>query len=268
MAKTAATAAAAEDLKHNAVVHNFAEGYDGRGGEINAVHIAHHAFINHRRCVNVHRAHRLHGQVLVIFHLVEGGHINAVNLDNLLQKGLASARLTGALPRFISFHNLRHHLFALTNNSEVKEICQGLGVIHTGAAHDNQRVLLRALRCQNRHTAQVQHVQNIGITQLVLQGKAHNIAFLERFFRFQSAQGNVALTHLGFHINPRSIHALSLHTLLLIKQMIQNFKAQIAHAHLVNIGEGQANRGLNLVSRLNDAGEFAAGIARRLLHAA
>ena len=84
MAKTAATAAAAEDLKHNAVVHNFAEGYDGRGGEINAVHIAHHAFINYRRRKIVNRTHLFDGHVFVIFYLVEGGHINAVNVYNLL----------------------------------------------------------------------------------------------------------------------------------------------------------------------------------------
>ena len=268
MAEAAAAATAAENLQHNAVMNTFTKGHNGRSGKIHAVHVAYHTLINYSRRIFRHGLHCFNSIILVIFHLVEGGHVNAADLDNLLQEALASPRLTGTLPRLVGLHNLRHYLFALTNNGEVKKIGQGLRVIHTGTAHDHQWVLLGTLRCQNRHAAQIQHVQNIGIAQLILQGEAHNIAFLESLFGFQGAQGNLALTHFGLQINPGSIGTLRLHPLLLIEQVIQNFEAQIAHAHLIYIGEGQTNSGLHLVGRLDNAGKFATGVARRLLHAA
>ena len=117
-------------------MNDFTKGHNGRGGKIYTVHVTHYPLIDHGRHIFRHGLNRFNSIILVIFHLVEGGHINAADFYNLLQKGLASPRLTSTLPLLIGRHYLYHHLFAFTNDGKIKEVSQWLRIIDAGPTHD------------------------------------------------------------------------------------------------------------------------------------
>ena len=158
MTEAAATAAATENLQHNAVMHNFAKGHNRRSREINAVHILNNALFNYCRNILTQRLNGLEGSVLIIFSCIEGGHINTLDFSNTLQELLASARLALALPCLIAAHNLDENLLALADNSKVEEVCQRLRIINAGTADDNEGVVIFTLCLQQRYAAQVEHI--------------------------------------------------------------------------------------------------------------
>ena len=158
MTEAAATAAATENLQHNAVMHNFAKGHNRRSREINAVHILNNALFNYCRSILTQRLDGLEGSVLIIFSCIEGGHINTLDFSHALQELLTSARLALAFPRLIAAHNLDENLLALADNSKVEEVCQRLRIINAGTADDNEGIVIGTLCLQQRHAAQVEHI--------------------------------------------------------------------------------------------------------------
>ena len=158
MTEAAATAAATENLQHNAVMHNFAKGHNRSSREINAVHILDNALFNYCRNILTQRLDGLEGSVLIIFSCIEGRHINTLDFSHALQKLLTSARLALALPCLIAAHNLDENLLALADNSKVEEVCQRLRIINAGTADDNEGIVIGTLCLQQRHTAQVEHI--------------------------------------------------------------------------------------------------------------
>ena len=266
--ETAATATATENFQHNSIVNNIVERYDGSVGEINGVHIFYNAFFDNSRHIITKGFNCFYSIVFIINSLVEAGHVDAFNFYNFIQEAFATANFASFLPSFVRVHQLNHNFFTLADDGKVKEISQRFRIVNAGTAYDNEGIFLATFCCENRHTTQFQHIQNVGVGKLVLQGKANDVTFSQGLFSFQSTQGNVTFTHFGFHINPRSVNAFSLYACFLIQKVVQNLKAQIAHAHFVHVGESKGNGYFSFFRRLNNAAELAASITGRLLHAA
>ena len=268
MTETATTSTTAKNFQHNSVVNNIIERNDGRIRKINSVHIFNNTFFYSSRSSFVDNFYFCNRTIFIVNAFIEARHIDALNFNYFIQETLTTANFTSFLPSFVSFHNFNHDFFTFTDDSKVKEISQRFRIINARTTYDNEGVVIFTVCGQNGHIAQVQHIQNIGVGKFVLQGKAYNVTFRQSFFSLQSTQGNVAFTHFSFHINPRSIYALSLHTCSFVQKVIQNFEAQIAHANFVNVRESQGNSCFYFFSRFNNAAKFTAGIAGWLLHTA
>ena len=110
---------------------------------------------------------------------------------------------------FIKIHYLAVQLFTLTEAEKIKEFSYGLGIAGTGtAAHNNGRQGMSVL-CLYGKTCQIKHIENVGITKLILKCKADNIKILDGVTAFKSIKRNIVLSHLLFHIVPGRKHTLT-----------------------------------------------------------
>ena len=76
---------------------------------------------------------------------------------------------------------------------------------------------LRAVFRQHRHTAEVEHIQNIGKGKLVLQGERDDIKFIKRIAAFQTVKRDVRLPHFLLHVDPRRADALAPDSFLVVE---------------------------------------------------
>ena len=158
MAETAATAAATENLQHNAVMNNFTERNNRRGREIYAVHILYNTLLNNSRNILAQRLNCLKGAVLIIFCFIEGRYINAFDFYHALQEFLSAAGFAFTFPLLVTTHYLDQNLFAFTDNGKIEEISQRLRVVHTGAAYNNKGVCIGTVLGKQRYAAQIKHI--------------------------------------------------------------------------------------------------------------
>ena len=113
---------------------------------------------------------------------------------------------------------------------------------------------------------QIQHIQNIGIRQLVLHGKADHIKVLDRIAAFQGKQRFAVGAHQRLHIVRRGKHPLAPSVLPRVGHAVKDFHSQVAHTDLISIRKtkGIAQRHFTFI--FHYAVQFATGIARRFLH--
>ena len=119
---------------------------------------------------------------------------------------------------------------------------------------------------QNRNAAEIQHIQNVGKRQFVLQRKRNNVKFRQRVAAFQTVKRNAGRTHLGLHVNPRRTDALAPDALLVIEQTVKNTRAKVRHSDLVGIREAERKPEIYIFLILHPRAPLAADIACRLLY--
>ena len=122
VAETAATAAATENLQHDAVMNDFTERNNRRGREIYAVHILYNTLLDNSRNILAQRLNCLKSTIFVIFRFIEGRYINALDFYHSLQEFLSAAGFAFTLPLLVATHYLNQNLFAFTDNSKIEEI--------------------------------------------------------------------------------------------------------------------------------------------------
>ena len=106
VAETAATAAATENLQHDAVMNDFTERNNRRGREIYAVHILYNTLLDNSRNILAQRLNCLKSTIFVIFRFIEGRYINALDFYHALQEFLSAAGFAFTFPFFVTTHNL------------------------------------------------------------------------------------------------------------------------------------------------------------------
>ena len=147
--------------------------------------------------------------------------------------------------RTVQLHQLAVHLFALSNKEEIDKIRERLRITGTRPARNHQLGQSLPFRCQKRHSRQIQHVQNIGIAQLILQRKPDDIKILDGVAAFQCVERNVLLTHESFHIRPGRKDTFAPYALHPVQAAIQNLHAKVRHADFINIGEAKCKANIN-----------------------
>ena len=86
---------------------------------------------------------------------------------------LAAARCSFRLIHL--FHDPGQALLAVADDEEVDERGQHLRVLRARAAGDDQRMVERAVLAVQRNAAQVEHGQDVGVADLVLQAEADQV---------------------------------------------------------------------------------------------
>ena len=200
----------------------------------------------------------------MIGHVIEGGHVHALDLRQRLET--LHAGLAALLPFPYRLRELDDLLLAVADHDRVHKIRQRFRIEGAGSAHTNDRIVHAALCGMQRHAAQLQHGQDIGIAHLVLQGEAHQIELIQGRAAFQRKQRHAILFHQFFHIDPRHTHALAQRPRMGVDDRIKNFHAKVRHGHLIGVREAEGEMHLCVLPRLDCGIHFAADITRRLLH--
>ena len=117
--------------------------------------------------------------------------------------------------------------FPLSDIKQVKEISDRFRVIDAGTAADHKGHVLPAIRRQKWNPGKLQHLQNIGITHLILDGDAEKIHILYGILRLQTKQGDGFLSHDLIQIRPRGIDALAPDILPVVEHAVKNLDAQM-----------------------------------------
>ena len=234
LTETAATRTTAEQLDHRTVKHDIGRGNDKIIRIVHGIQIAYNALLYECRCAVLGRD-CLDRTVFLIADLIECRNVHTGNLGRFHQEFVLGQ--TTLYCTLIEIGKIEHDLLAVTDHEQIDKIAERFRVIGTRAAGDNQIFKARTILGQNRHAAQIQHVQNIGKRQLVLQRKADDIKIRQRIAALQTVQRNSCAAHLVFHVNPGCKDALTPDVLLIVEQSVQNARTQMGHTDFINVGE-------------------------------
>ena len=206
-----------------------------------------------------------HGAVLVIGHVVQAGHVDT----RQLRGGAEEVRLAPPLAAgaAVQLDQLHGHVLALAQAHKVDEVGQRLGVVHGGAAGNDQRRQAGTVSGVEGDMRQIQHVEDGGKRHLVANGKGHDVEIRDGVAGFQREKGHIRLSQLLLHVAPRGEHTLAPDAGQVVHDAVENAHAQIGHADLIGVGEAEGDAGVHLVFVFQNGVIFAAHIAGGLLYA-
>ena len=92
------------------------------------------------------------------------------------------------LERHPAFHDPRQALLAVADDEQVDERRQHFRVLRAGAAGDDERMVERAVLAVQRDAAEVEHGQDVGVADLVLQAEADQVEVAQRREGFQAVE--------------------------------------------------------------------------------
>ena len=134
---------------------------------------------------------------------------------------------------------LQDDFFPVAQHQGVKEGRHRLGVETGGAAADDHRVGVVAVRGQQGHPAQVQHVQEVGVAQLVLETHPQQVKAAEGGAGLQAGQRLAPVPQVRLQVRGRGVGPLGPDVLLPVQNTVEQPQPQVGHAHFVEIGEEQ-----------------------------
>ena len=98
-----------------------------------------------------------------------------------------------------------------------------------------------AVRGQEGHPAQVQHVQEVGIAQLVLEAHPQQVKAAEGSAGLQAGQGLAPGPEVGLQVRGRGIGPLGPDVVFPVQDGVEQAQPQVGHAHFVEVGEQQGH---------------------------
>ena len=167
----------------------------------------------------------------------------------------------------VQLDQLHGHVLALAQAHKVDEVGQRLGVVHGGAAGNDQRRQAGTVGGVEGDVRQIQHVEDGGKRHLVANGKGHDVEIRDGVAGFQREKGHIRLSQLLLHVAPRGEHTLAPDAGQVVHDAVENAHAQIGHADLVGVGEAEGDAGVHLVFVFQNGVVFSAHIAGGLLYA-
>ena len=129
-------------------------------GVYSAVKVAYERLFYFTHAVEAHKP-----SVVAVNGVCKFGHVNAVQRAYFFVKLLGRAAVF-----FINFRNVCVHAFPVAYEEYVNKIGERLGVYRARSARNYKRIAsAAALFARKRNACKVEHVQHVGIAQLVLQ---------------------------------------------------------------------------------------------------
>ena len=264
LTEAAAARAAAEQLDHCAVEHDIGRRNDKGLRIIHGIQILDNALLHQRRRA-VRRRDTVDRAVLAIRNLVERRHIHALDLRRLYEKFLLTPALAFCLA--VQVGKLEHDFLAVTDHEQIDKIAERLRVIGARAAACHNMLEVGAFPGQHRYAAQIEHVEDVGEGQFILQRKSDDIKIRKRVTAFEPIQRDIRLSHFLFHIDPWRKNALAPDAILVVEQPIQDARAEVRHADLIGVREAERKAQIHFRFVFHHRAPLTADIARRLLYA-
>ena len=125
----------------------------------------------------------------------------------------------------------------------------------------------RAVHGVMRDAAEIEHGEDVGVADFVLQAEAEHVELIERRERFQRVNRQPMPAQDRFEIEPRREGPFAGPLRVGVHDAVQHLQAVMAHADRVGVGKSQAEPAANLPVILGDAVRLAAGILGRRRHA-
>lgn len=124
----------------------------------------------------------------------------------------------------------------------------------------------RSVIGSQRNTRKVEHLQNCGRTEFILERKTHQIQICHRSACLQGHQFETGASHLIFHIGPRSECSFSVQFAFGVHDGIKNLQSEMRHSHFVNVRKTHPDPQSDFADILSDRVNFFSDISCRLLH--
>ena len=216
---------------------NLTGGHQGQGRDGYAVEIVQDPF-GHRRPAPL-GDDGLEPPGCIELHPEQGRDIDAVQVLQGLPQLLSGApvRLPGRNQR----RQLQDDFLPVAQHKGVKEGRHRLGIETGRAAADDHRVAAVAVRGQQGHAAQVQHVQEIGVAQFVLETHSQEVIGVQGRTGLQAGQGLAPGPEVRLQVRGRGIGPFGPDVLLPVQDAVEQPQPQVGHTHFVEIGEQQAH---------------------------
>ena len=143
--------------------------------------------------------------------------------------------------------DLGQQFLTIPQRDEIKERGIGLGIARgCGASGKDQRRCRRITQRQiasisrpDGHAAQIQHLQDVGGAEFVTQAETEDVERRQWSAAFNTEQGLLSLPQSGGEISGRQIGPIAELTGDRVENRIKNDVAQVAGAHLVDLGVGE-----------------------------
>ena len=148
------------------------------------------------------------------------------------------------------------------------EIRKRLGVGDDRTPGDYQRIGLLTLDSRKRHSAEVEHFQDVGRDKLESQAETKNVELPEGMSGFEAPQGNPRPPQFARQIGVGSEAALREQVRPVIHDLVQDPQPQVAHADLIQVGIAKAPLQGYFGPFLGHRVPLAAGISPGLANAA
>ncbi len=259
LAEPAQPRAAAHHLDVDPVVDDLGVGHDRPHGEGRLFQVRHAGGLRDRRqAVDLGRERRQRA-VIVPRRLDEAGGVEEVELAGEGHDEVGPGR-AGLAQAAVLIEEEGQGVLGLAQEHEVEERGHRLGVIDARAAGDDQRVGLGSVGGQQRNARQVQHLQDVRVKHLVLEGDAENVEVADRTARFPRKEGDVRRAHARRHVRPGGVGALAEHIAAGVQEVVEDGRAQVAHADGVGVGEPEAEADGDAVPGFADRADLSADV--------
>ncbi len=158
-------------------------------------------------------------------------------------------------------HERGQAALGLAHEEGVEEGCERQRVGRPRPAAEHDRVVLAALPGVQRHAGQVEHLEDVGVGQLVLQGEAPERCVAHGGAAFEAPQRHVAGAHEAGHVGPGAVGTLGRRRRLVVDAGVEELQPGVGDPDLVDVGVRQhhAWRGVGLVSDVELAADVAPG---------
>ena len=144
------------------------------------------------------------------------------------------ARIAAVVLHFdIKTDYLGQHLLTLAYIEEVKKIRYRFGIVRAGTAAYHERHIIGAVCCAQRQAREIEHIEDIGIAHLILEGESDKIELRYRISALVRPERYLMLAHLLLHVHPRSIHTLTPDIILAVERTVKDADTEVRHSYLV-----------------------------------
>ncbi len=206
------------------------------------------------------------GAGFVVRYFVQRRNVNPVYPGKFLEKLRPWAAFSLPLPVYPNYVDCQ--FLSVAKSEGVHEIRERLR--RHGArppCDDNGMPILPVFRPE-RDPPQIQHGEDIGVRQFILQGEAYNVKTSQGRPAFHGKERPPFLPEEVLHIRPRHVDALTRYEVQGVQERIENQGPQMTDPHLIHIREGQGKCNIDGSRVLADGSRFPAYISRRLLNLA
>ena len=164
------------------------------------------------------------------------GHPHAGHGRERLQALLAAVLLHGGDDRL-------QVVLDLPDEERVEERRQRPRVGDRGAAAEDDGVFPIPLGGVQRHAGEVEHLEDVGVAELVRQGEAPEVALADRRERLQRPQRHAAGAHEVGHVRPRAVGPLGGGRRGVVQLTVEDLQRGVGDPDLVHVRIGQDDAG-------------------------
>jgi hypothetical protein len=162
--------------------------------------------------------------------------VDPLNFGKRFQKILLLSSLLFPCDHLIA--DFQDDFLAIPDDDGIEEISHGFRIEDRRTPCNNERESLIPVLGEKRNTTQVEHIEDVGETKFILEGKTQYIKLMKRSRGFEGRKRTVLLSHDPLHINPRGEGSFAAHPFFSIEDMIKDLNPEMGHPYFINIGKG------------------------------